>query len=78
MEITSTSKAIFDNQSLVNAIQKIDIPTGHTVAVIATADKYGAKVIVASKIGEHWEIDGSVEHNWSGDTNFKAELKASW
>ena len=59
-------------------IADADIPPTHHVAVVAVADAEGARAVIVGRIGDHWKIQGSVEHAWTGGTDAHLAVKASW
>ena len=59
-------------------IADADIPPDHHVAVVAVADAEGARAVIVGRIGDHWKIQGSVEHAWTGATDAQLAVKASW
>ena len=54
------------------------IPADHKVAIVGVIDDAGARAVVATKIGKRWQVNGSVAHEWGGDTSAAVAVKASW
>ena len=73
----------FDQKSLETRVRAVlkDSPTimaDHTVAIVGVVDDAGARLVVATRLGKRWQIDGSVAHEWRGDTTGAVVVKGSW
>lgn len=60
------------------ALQAAEIPAEHRTAVVGVVDEAGARVVVATKIGTRWQVEGSIAHEWQGDTRAAVVVKGSW
>lgn len=54
------------------------VPPGRQGATIVVLDTQSAKAVVATKLGDHWELAGEVETTWGGDVSGRAILTGSW
>lgn len=70
---------LFGQATAVLARDLAQIPDGHTRALVAVVDERGARVGVAARIGDHWEVSGEVEKRWrqrGGEA--RLVLRGSW
>ena len=56
------------------------LPPDKKGAIVGSADKDGAKLIVLSRIGssKHWQIAGVLDHPWTGGLTAEALVVATW
>ena len=59
-------------------LKDADIPKDHTVAIVGVVDEQGARAVVATRIGKRWQVNGSVAHEWTGETTGAVSVKTSW
>lgn len=76
---------VFDQTSIQSAIQSVlstpatPIPEGHTTALVSMIDGNKASLAIAKKIGDHWQVEGTVSHPWTGPAiEGGFVLHASW
>jgi hypothetical protein len=58
----------------------VDIPDGHTNAIVGTVDASGAQIVASFKLGadRRWQITAAGVHAWNGDTTAAASVIYSW
>lgn len=76
---------LFDQATLHAAISDLlgapstSLPPDHTTAIIASVDEGKARFVIVRKLNEKWQIEGSVEHSWTGPpVQGGLLLKGSW
>lgn len=50
----------------VMSIPTIIIPPGNTMVLASVIDGTSAQLVVAKKLGVHWQIEAVIEHPWAG------------
>lgn len=73
---------LFSDQELRRVVRETldnaDIPGDHKGAFVTVVDDKGVRAVVAAKVGDHWTVQGAVDHAWSGDLTVGATVQASW
>lgn len=64
--------------ALAQAMQGSIVPDGKQTALVVGLDGTGARAVIASRIGEHWEVSGGIDWHAGGDFSAGARIVASW
>lgn len=80
-EAAAGAAMIFDNASLHaainNTLQAADVgPNRNAFALVATGA--GVKAVLATKVGEHWQIDSMISVDHDQHIEGGVEIKATW
>lgn len=76
--------ALFSQNQLTKIVgdtfKSVELPAGHSNALVATMDDQGTKVLASFKLGTdaRWQITGAFEHDWSGSTTVGGSVVYSW
>lgn len=56
------------------------VPAGHKAAVLLVANQDTVRAVFAARVGDHWQVAGSLEHPTSHDGALDAgvTVSASW
>lgn len=54
------------------------VPEGRRSAVVSIVDEHGARLHVASRLGEHWKVGGVVGVPWGERPSGSVAIEASW
>lgn len=65
-------------QAVKDALGASPIPPDHKGAFVLMADTTSARAVIAAKVNDVWQVEGIVEHPWSGGLTVGAEVKATW
>ena len=65
-------------QRVVEATIAEQIPDGKRGALVAVATTAGVKVAVAAKLGDHWQVVGTLDKPHDGPLIGAAAITASW
>ncbi len=74
---------IFTPEAINEAVQKAlsapnTVPDGHKAAILTVVDRSGVRVVAAAKIGEHWRVQSTIEHPWTGRLEGGVSVQATW
>lgn len=65
-------------QAVTAALEAAPIPEHERNAFALVATKDGVQAVVSSRLGDHWEVVGSVRVEYDGDLSGGVVFKASW
>lgn len=71
----------FSHAALQKAVERVvaeSVPEGKHGALVATMTAEGARVAVAAKIGEHWQVVGVLEKKHDGPITGAGSIVATW
>ena len=54
------------------------VPEGHRGALAVVVTTEGARVALAGKVGEHWQVEAFAEKPWDGKVRAGGEVLVSW
>lgn len=73
---------MFDNASLNAAVNKTlkdaNVDSEHRNAFVLVATGAGAKAVLTTKVGDHWQIDSMVSIDRDKHIEGGVEVKATW
>jgi hypothetical protein len=79
--MTDTFTAPFSQASLQRAVERVvaeSVPAGKHGALVATMTSAGARVAVAARIGDHWQVVGVLEKKHDGPIEGAGSVIATW
>lgn len=56
----------------------ISIPSGHKGALVTMITDQGAQLAVATKVNEHWSVELTGKHEWTGDNQVGFISRVTW
>lgn len=56
----------------------ITIPSGHKGAVVLFVDTTGARIALATKVKDNWDVELKGEHDWTGNNDVGVVSKITW
>lgn len=71
---------IFSTAALQRAVDRalLQVPAGHTSAIVAHADLEGMSLTTIVRVDDHWTLKASATKAWHGPLAAEGELIASW
>lgn len=72
---------IFSQDQLAQIVKDslVNVPAGHTNAVVATVDQSGVKIVAGFSLhDDRWRIEGAYAHDWDGEDTAGAKVILSW
>ena len=73
---------MFDPQQIKDAVNKALasplVPEGHNGALVAIADNTGITLVIATKVGDGWEVGASARMDMKHNLEYGATVHKTW